>query len=116
MFEDNRGGDDAMTADIHAERRRRSLLDLGEILHRARMTEGVSQEHVAIEAGLSAFTYNTLERGFSSGGVLANPTLDTILRVHYVLPLSGPLIIGAGNPGASMSLSQRGSSHRFRIA
>ena len=38
-----------------------------------------------MEAEVSVLTYATLERGFSRQGQLANPTLDTILRVMHAL-------------------------------
>lgn len=45
----------------------------------------MTQEQVALAAGISVHTYSSLERGQSPTGGVANPTIDTILRVLTVL-------------------------------
>lgn len=51
---------------------------------------GLSQEEVAHLAGLAVPVYGRLERGESSKGDWANPTLDTLLRVFSALRYEFP--------------------------
>lgn len=60
---------------------------LGYAMHTSRLSQGVSQEFVALQAGISCGTYNTLERGFSGTGAVANPTLATLVGVFTVLDI-----------------------------
>lgn len=69
------------------EAQKRALRILGEALYQERLSRGFSQEEVALRAKLSVATYSTLERGFSSSGTLANPTLETLVRVMEILPV-----------------------------
>jgi transcriptional regulator with XRE-family HTH domain len=46
---------------------------------------GLTQESVAIRAGISSPTFVVLERGFARTGVPSNPTLGTLLRVLTTL-------------------------------
>lgn len=48
---------------------------IGEQIRAARKAAGLTQESVAIEAGLSLANYNRIEQGHSS------PLLDTLIRV-----------------------------------
>nr|WP_091738236.1 helix-turn-helix transcriptional regulator [Microbacterium azadirachtae] len=56
--------------------------DFGQRLRELRYRRGLSQEAVALRAGLAVFTYARIERGKS-----ANPTLQTSLRIIEVLNL-----------------------------
>lgn len=62
---------------------------LGEALRAIRIQRGLTQEEVALEAGIAVFTYGNLERGRSRSGV-ENPTLDTLLRVFRALDVEPP--------------------------
>ncbi len=59
--------------------------ELGIALSRARAKRGLSQEHVAAAAGVSAFTYRKLEKGESNPGTPANPRLRTLVSLAEVL-------------------------------
>lgn len=56
--------------------------ELGRLLREVRLRRGLSQEAVALRAGLAVFTYARIERGRS-----ANPTLRTSLRILEVLDI-----------------------------
>lgn len=63
---------------------------LAAIFRSARHKLGASQEEVAHAAGLAVPTYSALERGETATGELANPTLDTVMRVAFALELELP--------------------------
>lgn len=71
----------------HLSRRHEVAARFGAMLRATRLTQGISQERVALDAGLAVFTYSALERAESATGTIANPTLDTILRVCEALDL-----------------------------
>lgn len=60
---------------------------LATIFVRARLAKKLSQEHIAIAAGISCGTYKSLEKGITPSGALPNPTLSTLLRVLSALDL-----------------------------
>ena len=60
---------------------------LARALCAARVRLGASQEAVALAAGIAVTTYRDLEVGHSRNGGLANPRLDTIVRVFQVLEI-----------------------------
>ncbi|MCI2957961.1 helix-turn-helix domain-containing protein [Agromyces atrinae] len=62
--------------------------ELGSRLRQARAVRGLSQERIAHEAGLAAFTYQKLEKGESRPGAPANPTLRTLVSLAAVLDVS----------------------------
>ncbi|WP_416211777.1 helix-turn-helix transcriptional regulator [Microbacterium xanthum] len=53
-----------------------------------RLRKGLSQEDVANAAGISVYTYACVERGRGATGGVPNPTLDTVLRIMWVLDLT----------------------------
>jgi transcriptional regulator with XRE-family HTH domain len=59
--------------------------NLGVRLHRERVAKGLSQEHLAFAAGITAFTYRKLEKGASNPGTPANPRLHTLVALAEVL-------------------------------
>jgi len=69
--------------------RQRSLCEaagsIGRTLAAAREAHGLSQEAVALRAGIAVVTLSNLERGVSSCGTPSNPTLGTLLRLFDVL-------------------------------
>lgn len=67
--------------------RHAAAVALGRALRTARLQRGRSQEEVAHAAGISVYAYGCLERGQSTSGGDANPTLDTLLRVLHALGL-----------------------------
>lgn len=71
----------------HTTRRKAAVERLGRRLLEARIALQLSQEEVAARAGITVATYGSLERGWTPRGAIANPTLDTLLRVMTVLPL-----------------------------
>ncbi|WP_307219938.1 helix-turn-helix domain-containing protein [Microbacterium sp. SORGH_AS_0888] len=54
-------------------------------LQRARLDAGLSQERVALSAGISTFTYQKMENGESNPGTPANPRLQTLVSLAIVL-------------------------------
>jgi transcriptional regulator with XRE-family HTH domain len=73
---------------------------LGTNLHRARISKGISQEWLAHEAGIAAFTYQKLEKGESNPGRPANPTLRVLMALAAVLEVEVVTLLPAGNPEA----------------
>lgn len=65
--------------------------ELARACHEARLRMGISQEEVASRAGVTIATYGCIERGRSTSGTPANPTMDTLVRVMEVLGLEAPL-------------------------
>jgi len=63
----------------------RASAHLATTLRNARQSLGLSQEQVAFRAGIAVVTLSNLERGISSSGTPANPTLRTLLRIFEVL-------------------------------
>jgi len=60
-------------------------IELGVLIHRTRIAKALSQERVAYESGLSRYTYQKLERGHSTPGRPANPTIKTLIAVSQAL-------------------------------
>jgi transcriptional regulator with XRE-family HTH domain len=60
-----------------------ALDQLASYLKSARTGLGLSQEHVAHRAGISVFTYASLERGSNNLRSLPNPTLETLLKIFW---------------------------------
>lgn len=71
----------------------RAYADALEVLARdirnARISQGLSQEQAAHRAGVSVYTYVSIERGYAANRV-PNPTLYTILRIVWSLGLHDP--------------------------
>lgn len=59
--------------------------ELGIRLHRERLHRGLSQERLAVAAGITAFTYRKLEKGESNPGASANPRLRTLVALAEVI-------------------------------
>jgi len=59
--------------------------EIGVNLQRARIAKGLSQEHLAHLAGISAYTYQKFEKGESKPGTPMNPRLFTLLSLAQVL-------------------------------
>ena len=59
--------------------------EIGVRLQRARNARGLSQEHLAHLAGISAYTYQKFEKGESKPGTPMNPRLFTLLALAQVL-------------------------------
>lgn len=59
--------------------------DLGRNLQAARIRVGLTQERVALGAGISTFTYQKMENGESNPGTPSNPRLQTLLCLSVVL-------------------------------
>jgi transcriptional regulator with XRE-family HTH domain len=59
--------------------------ELGINLSRARAALGLSQERVAHEAGISAYTYQKFEKGESRPGTPLNPQLRTLVALSQTL-------------------------------
>ncbi|WP_367274550.1 helix-turn-helix domain-containing protein [uncultured Microbacterium sp.] len=74
----------------HAQRRHEAALQIGEAFRSIRLARHLSQEQVALDAGLSVDTYAYLERGQMPLGGDANPRLDTLLRIFDVLDVEPP--------------------------
>ncbi len=66
---------------------------IGVNLHRFRIARGLSQEHLAHLAGISAYTYQKFEKGESKPGTPMNPRLFTLLGLADALGVTlGDLI------------------------
>lgn len=63
---------------------------LGLTFRQLRALQGLSQEEVALRAGVSVQSYGCLERGQSPSGGAANPTLYTLLRIFQALGIEPP--------------------------
>jgi len=61
--------------------------ELGAKLYRFRVERGLSQEKLAVLAGISSFTYRKLEKGESNPGTDANPRLRTLVSIAKVLEI-----------------------------
>ena len=61
--------------------------ELGVLLHRERVRRGLSQERLAVAAGITAFTYRKLEKGESNPGTPANPRLRTLVALAEVMDI-----------------------------
>ncbi len=72
---------------------------LGDNISTARERLNLSQEHVAIAAGLSRHTYQRLEKGLKEKGKPTNPTLYTLLAVCAVLGVSLTDVLPPTHPG-----------------
>ncbi|RLP75632.1 XRE family transcriptional regulator [Mycetocola tolaasinivorans] len=58
---------------------------LGASLRELRISRGLSQEEVAVAAGISRYTYQKFEKGESRPGTSANPSLQNVLALCQVL-------------------------------
>lgn len=59
--------------------------ELGTRIQRLRVDRGLSQERLAYAAGITRFTYQKLEKGESTPGSPANPTLKTLMALAQQL-------------------------------
>ena len=59
--------------------------ELGLRLQRLRHERGMTQERLAVAAGITAFTYRKLEKGESNPGTPANPRLRTLVALAAAL-------------------------------
>ena len=59
--------------------------ELGVRLHQARIEHGLTQERLAVAAGITTFTYRKLEKGESNPGTPANPRLHTLVALAEVI-------------------------------
>ncbi|MCS4276440.1 MULTISPECIES: helix-turn-helix domain-containing protein [Mycetocola] len=57
---------------------------LGSSLRHLRLGRGLSQEQVAMAAGISRYTYQKFEKGESRPGTSANPSLQNVLALSQV--------------------------------
>lgn len=60
---------------------------LGVRLHQERVRRGLTQERLAVAAGITAFTYRKLEKGESNPGTPANPRLRTLVALAEVMDI-----------------------------
>jgi transcriptional regulator with XRE-family HTH domain len=70
--------------------RKGTAVTIGRIMRTLRESRGLSQEAVAFQAGISVQAYSCLERGQTPSGGVANPTLDTLLRIFTALEIQPP--------------------------
>lgn len=62
--------------------------ELGTRIQRLRVDSGLSQERLAYAAGITRFTYQKLEKGESTPGSPANPTLRTLMALAQQLEVT----------------------------
>ncbi len=72
--------------------------ELGHNLLRARSAMGLSQERVAHEAGIAAYTYQKFEKGESRPGTPMNPRLSTLVALSQVLDVAISDLLPEGAP------------------
>lgn len=77
----------------HDQRRHEAALRLGATLRSLRLARNLSQEQLALDAGLSVDTYGSIERGRTPGGGDPNPRIDTLLRIFAALQVSPPKLV-----------------------
>jgi len=94
-----------MSESEHALRRRDAARSLGLALRVLRQGKGLSQEQVANAARVSVYAYGCLERGRAPSGGIANPTMDTLLRVFTALDIEPPHL---PKDGSAARISDRG--------
>lgn len=63
---------------------------MGMQIRAARLRLGLSQEQVAIRAGIALHTYRSLEQGRGMEGGAVKPKLDTLARVFEALGIIPP--------------------------
>lgn len=68
-----------------SQARRNAMQEIAGLFRSARVARCLSQEEVAMRAGISTYSYGCLERGTSSSGNTANPTLETLVRISMAL-------------------------------
>ena len=71
---------------------------LGTKLQQLRIERGLSQEDVAYSAGLSRYTYQKFEKGESSPGTPANPSLRNVMAIAQVLEVPVEELLPASRP------------------
>lgn len=71
--------------DDYTRRYFRAIDDFARTIRGERVRRGLSQEDVAHAAGISLFTYASLERLSTGSGALPNPKLATVLRICWTL-------------------------------
>ncbi len=74
-----------MTSEVTSGGWDRFAAEMGDRIHNARVARGLSQEALAYRSGLSRYTLQRLEKGLSTPGGPANPTLRTLVSVATVL-------------------------------
>ena len=72
---------------IDIELQQRYARDLAQRLRVLRYEHHVSQEYVALRAGISTFTYQKFEKGESNPGKPMNPRLSTIVSLARVFDM-----------------------------
>lgn len=73
------------TSEDHDSACHSAALELAASFHSQRQILALSQEEVAILAGITTVTYRAVERAQAPNGRLVNPRLSTIVRVMSVL-------------------------------
>lgn len=77
-------------------------LELGVTLHRARIDRGITQERLAVAAGITTFTYRKLEKGESNPGTPANPRLRTLVALAEILELPTAALLPSDEFGVAI--------------
>ena len=75
---------------------------IGVRLHQLRVERGLSQERLAVAAGISACTYRKLEKGESNPGTAANPRLRTLVALAEVLEVPVVELLPSKSPGVAI--------------
>ena len=87
----------------HRRLRRATVSRLGHTIRCLRQEGGLSQEQVAHSAGITVYTYGSIERGRTPRGHDINPTLDTLLRIANAL--NTPLLLELSAPNEDLPRS-----------
>jgi transcriptional regulator with XRE-family HTH domain len=80
----------------------RYVRDLGTRLSQARIAKGLTQERLAVAAGITSFTYRKLEKGESNPGTSANPRLKTLVALAEVLDVDLAELLPRKKPGIAI--------------
>lgn len=93
---------ESMTTHDPEEAWTRYARELGVSLHRARIDRGITQERLAVAAGITTFTYRKLEKGESNPGSPANPRLRTLVALAEVLQVPTAALLPVEEPGVAI--------------
>lgn len=80
----------------------RYVRELGVRLQQLRVERGLTQERLAVAAGITAFTYRKLEKGESNPGTPANPRLRTLAALADILDVDIVELLPGRRPQVAM--------------
>ena len=73
--------------EVYKELEQYYAVELAQRLRVLRYERGMSQEYVALNAGLSTFTYQKFEKGESNPGKPMNPRFSTLIALAHIFEM-----------------------------